>query len=46
MCRDLWGNLYGDKGYVSEILHDEFAQKESNFITGSRKNMKPKAMKL
>lgn len=46
MFRDLWGNLYGDKGYVSAKLHNELAQKDINFITGSRKNMKPKAMKL
>lgn len=46
MCGDLWGNLYGDKGYVSAKLHDELAQKDINFITGYRKSMKPKAMKL
>lgn len=46
MCKDLWGSLYGDKGYVSKRLQDELAQNDINFITGKRRNMKAKTMKL
>lgn len=46
MCNELWGELYGDKGYVSKNLCKELAQKGVKFITGKRKNMKPNIVNL
>jgi len=46
MCTDLWGTLYGDKGYISKKLTEELAEQDIHFVTGKRKNMKPKAMKV
>lgn len=46
MTETLWGDLYGDKGYISSSLEEQLAQKGVTLITGSRTNMKPKMMKL
>ena len=46
MCGNLWGALYGDKGYVSARLQQELEEKDVTLITNVRKNMKPKMMKL
>jgi hypothetical protein len=46
MVQDLWGSLYADKGYLSQSLTDELAEKDITFITTIRKNMKPKLMRL
>ena len=46
MCEDLWGALYGDKGYISALLQQELKEQDVTLITNIRKNMKPKMMKL
>nr|WP_223824357.1 transposase [Candidatus Enterovibrio escacola] len=46
MANALWGCLYGDKGYISNPLHRENADKGVTLITGVKENMKPKVMKL
>ncbi len=46
MVKNLWGSLYADKGYLSQSLTDELAEKDITFITTIRKNMKPKLMRL
>ena len=46
MCEDLWGLLYGDKGYVSAPLQQELKNQDVTLITNIKKNMKPKVMKL
>ena len=46
MTQDLWGDLYGDKGYISKKLTEELADNDINFVTGVRKNMKTKVMKV
>ncbi len=40
------GCLYGDKGYISDPLERELADKGVTLITGMKKNMKPKVIKL
>ncbi|PCS23611.1 hypothetical protein BTN49_0580 [Candidatus Enterovibrio escicola] len=46
MVDALWGYLYGDKGYISAPLERELANEGVTLITGVKKNMKPKVMKL
>lgn len=46
MAQDLWGDLYGDKGYVSKTLTQELVDNDVNFVTGVRKNMKATVMKV
>ncbi|WP_108649761.1 IS982 family transposase [Dongshaea marina] len=46
MCEQLWGSLYGDKGYISGPLAEELADQGVTLITSIRKNMKPKLMRL
>ncbi len=46
MVKNLWGSLFADKGYLSQSLTDELAEKDITFITTIRKNMKPKLMRL
>nr|WP_263364437.1 transposase [Candidatus Enterovibrio escacola] len=45
MVDELWGCLYGDKGYISGPLKRELSDKGVTLIMGI-KNMKPKVMKL
>ena len=42
MVGNITGSLYGDKGYVSADLKQQLADRDINFITGQRSNMKPK----
>ncbi|QCJ69668.1 IS982 family transposase [Providencia heimbachae] len=46
MCDALWGDLYGDKGYLSKNLQERLAEKGINLVTNKRKNMKPSMLKL
>jgi hypothetical protein len=46
MTQDLWGDLYGDKGYLSKDLTQELADNDINFVTGIRKNMKARVIKV
>ncbi|PCS24086.1 hypothetical protein BTN49_0217 [Candidatus Enterovibrio escicola] len=45
MVDELWGCLYGEKGYISSPFERELTNKRVTLITGI-KNMKPKVMKL
>jgi len=40
LVKDLNGNTYGDKGYISKNLADELRTKGMRLITGIRKDMK------
>lgn len=42
MVENITGSLYADKGYISKNLEEELAEQGVNFVTGQRKNMKPK----
>lgn len=44
LMQTLIGKLFGDKGYISQNLHDELLQKGIHLITRIRKNMKNKLM--
>ncbi len=46
MCKDLWGALYGDKGYISSPLEQELKDQDVTLITDIKKNMKPRVIKL
>ena len=46
MADDLFGKLYGDKGYISKALTGELWDKGVELITTIRKNMKKKFMSL
>lgn len=46
MTDDLFGKLYGDKGYISKALTGELWDKGVELITTIRKNMKKKFMSL
>jgi len=44
MSSDLFGKLFGDKGYISQKLFDELFSRGVQLITKIRKNMKNKLM--
>jgi hypothetical protein len=46
MAEDLWGHLYGDRGYISRALHDDLLAGGLKLITLIRRNMKPRLMPL
>lgn len=46
LAEGLTGQLYGDKGYISQALAAELASEGVNFITGVRNNMKAKAQSV
>lgn len=46
MTKDLFGKLFGDKGYISKKLFDELFARGLQLITGIRGNMKNKLMPL
>ena len=46
MARDLWGHLYGDRGYIAKALHDALLAGGLKLITLIRRNMKPHLMRL
>lgn len=41
LCRNLFGRVYGDKGYVAQWLVERLRQQQVDFITKVRRNMKP-----
>ena len=45
MAQQLWGDLYGDRGYISKALHDDLLANGLNLITLMRRNMKPRLMR-
>ena len=46
MCQSIIGKLFGDKGYISQALHDELLENNVELITSIRKNMKPRLLTL
>jgi hypothetical protein len=46
MTQNLWGKLFGDKGYISQKLFEELFSKGLQLITGIKGNMKNKLMPL
>lgn len=46
LVQELFGKLYGDKGYISSPLFDELFEKEIKFITPLRKNMKNRLLPM
>ena len=46
MTKDLFGKLFGDKGYISQKLFDELFGRGLQLITKIKKNMKNKLMPL
>lgn len=46
MAKDLFGKLFGDKGYIAQWLHDELWAEGVELITRIRSNMKNRLMPL
>ena len=46
LSKGLFGKLFGDKGYLSQALFEQFYQRGLELITPIRKNMKNSLMKL
>lgn len=46
MCKDLFGKLFGDKGYISQELFFKLYEKGIQIVTRLKKNMKNKLMSL
>jgi hypothetical protein len=46
MAEELWGHLYGDRGSISQALHDALLATGVTLITLLRRTMKPRLMRL
>ena len=46
MARGLWGQLFGDRGYISRVLQQALWAQGLALITLLRRNMKPRLMRL
>ena len=46
MTQDIIGQLFGDRGYISQELFEELYQRQLQLITRYKKNMKQKLVKL
>jgi hypothetical protein len=46
LCRDIFGKLLGDKGYISQELFEELLHQGVQLITRLRKNMRNKLMSI
>ena len=46
LCEGLWGRLYGDKGYISQVLHDELFERGVELVTKLKKNMRERLIRL
>jgi len=46
LTKDLWGKLFGDKGYISQKLFEDLFARGLQLFTGIRKNMKAKLLPL
>jgi len=46
LCKDLYGKLYGDRGYISKELFEALWRQGTHLITGIRSNMKNKLLQL
>ncbi len=46
LTKDLWGKLFGDKGYISQKLFEDLFDRGLQLFTGIRKNMKTRLVPL
>lgn len=46
LCKNMFGKVYGDKGYISQKLFEEMFELGVKIVTQMKKNMKPKTMLL
>jgi Transposase DDE domain len=46
LCKDIFGKLFGDKGYISQELFEQLLQAAIQLITKLKKNMKNKLMSV
>jgi hypothetical protein len=46
MTQDLFGQLFGDRGYVSQQLFEQLYARGLQFVTKAKKNMKQRLVKL
>lgn len=46
LCKDLFGKLIGDKGYISAALAADLLVGDVELVTKAKKNMKPRLLKL
>lgn len=46
LCQGLWGQVFGDKGYISKKLKEKLKEQGLELITKLRKNMKKQALPL
>lgn len=46
MARNIFGKLFGDKGYISQELTEKLREKGVTLITGIKKNMKNKLLPM
>jgi hypothetical protein len=46
LCKNLYGKLYADKGYIGKKLSDKFSESDIDLVTSVRKNMKVKAISI
>lgn len=46
LAQDLWGRLFGDKGYISKSLFQELLENHVKLITPFKKNMNNKLVEL
>ena len=46
MCQSIIGKIFGDKGYISQSLHDKLLEHNLELITSIRKNMKSRLRTL
>ena len=46
LTKDLFGKLFGNKGYISQALFEQLFEKDVQLITGIRSNMKNRLMLL
>lgn len=46
LAKGLWGQLFGDRGYISQALHDTLFVRGLELLTKIRKNMKNRLIRL
>ena len=46
MCRNLYGKLFGDKGYISQKLFEELFENGISLFTTLKKNMKNRLVSM
>lgn len=46
LARNIFGKLFGDKGYISQTLFEKLLERGLKLVTGLKKNMKNKLLEL